>query len=99
SLHREIEAWCFGNCLDERKAEQTDQQFVYTTRKKALGPFKRQLWDLPTKDAILADEAKKVRFLFHELGVVGSRATVDRYITPVPFSRPVPESLRTAAIR
>ena len=46
SLHREIEAWCFANAADERKAGQTDQQFVYTTRKKAIGPFKRQLWDL-----------------------------------------------------
>ena len=46
SLHREIEAWCFANAADERKPDQTDQQFVYTTRKKAIGPFKRQLWDL-----------------------------------------------------
>ncbi len=46
SLHREIEAWCFANAADERKPGQTDQQFVYTTRKKAIGPFKRQLWEL-----------------------------------------------------
>jgi fructose/tagatose bisphosphate aldolase len=98
-LHRQIEAWCFANALDERKADQTDQQFVYTTRKKALGPFKRQLWDLPAKDEILADQAKKMGFLFHELGVVGSRAMVDRHIEPVPWSRPMPEVLRTAPAR
>ncbi len=46
ALHREIEAWCYANAADERKDGQTDQQFVYTTRKKAIGPFKRQLWDL-----------------------------------------------------
>ena len=46
ALQREIEAWCFANAADERKAGQTDEQFVYTTRKKAIGPFKRQLWDL-----------------------------------------------------
>ena len=45
-LHREIEAWVFENAADERKPDQTDQQFVYTTRKKAIGPFKRELWDL-----------------------------------------------------
>ena len=28
------------------RPDQTDQQFVYTTRKKAIGPFKRQLWEL-----------------------------------------------------
>jgi fructose/tagatose bisphosphate aldolase len=95
-LHREIEAWCFANTLDERKADQTEQQFVYTTRKKALGPFKRQLWDLPTKDAILEAQAEKIRFLFEELGVVGSRAMVERYIEPVPWSRPRPASLEQA---
>jgi fructose/tagatose bisphosphate aldolase len=95
-LHREIESWCFANVLDERKPGQTDQQFVYTTRKKALGPLKRQLWDLPTKDAILADQAKKIRFLFHELGVVSSRAMVERYIEPVELHRPVPAVLAEA---
>jgi hypothetical protein len=99
-LHREIEAWCAANCADERKGGQTDQQFVYTTRKKAIGPFKRQLWDLESKDEILADQAKKIRFLFHELGVEGSRATVDRYVRPVPVHAVPPEGLgeaRTAA--
>ena len=42
--------------LDERKPDQTDQQFVYTTRKKALGPFKRELWELESKDEILATQ-------------------------------------------
>ncbi|HEX5590528.1 MAG TPA: class II fructose-bisphosphate aldolase, partial [Candidatus Limnocylindrales bacterium] len=73
ALHEQIEAWCFDNALDERKSDQTDQQFVYTTRKKAIGPFKRELWDLETKDEILAAQAAKIRFLFEELGVVGSR--------------------------
>ena len=95
-LHRRIEGWCFENTLDERKADQTDQQFVYTTRKKALGPFKRELWDLETKDAILAAQAKKIRFLFHELGVEGSRAMVDRYVEPVPMHVDAPTALTEA---
>jgi fructose/tagatose bisphosphate aldolase len=93
SLHEQIEQWCFANALDERKSDQTDQQFVYTTRKKALGPFKRQLWDLETKDEILADQAHKIRFLFHELGVEGSRAMVDKYVEPVEMHLPAPASL------
>jgi len=98
SLHKEIEEWCFGNALDERKPDQTDQQFVYTTRKKALGPFKRQLWDLEMKDEILVDQANKIRFLMHELGVEGSRAMVDRYVTPVEWHRPVPAPLSEALL-
>ena len=66
-LHREIEAWCYANAADERKPDQTDTQFVYSSRKKAIGPFKRQLWDLPTKDAILATQAEKIGYLFDQL--------------------------------
>ena len=95
-LHAKIEAWCFENALDERKPDQTDQQFVYTSRKKAIGPFKRELWDLATKDEILVDQAKKVDFLFRELGVDGSRAMVDRYVHPVDLHRDPPAALREA---
>jgi fructose-bisphosphate aldolase, class II len=96
SLHEQIEEWCFTNALDERKPDQTDQQFVYTTRKKAIGPFKRQLWDLETRDDILADQAKKIRFLMHELGVEGTRSMVDRYVTPAEIHRPIPAALAEA---
>ena len=96
-LHEQIEQWCFANALDERKGDQTDQQFVYTTRKKALGPFKRQLWDLESKDAILADQAHRFALLFHELGVESSREMVDRYIRPVEWHRPAPAALTEAA--
>jgi len=95
-LHHEIETYCFSNALDERKPDQTDQQFVYTTRKKAIGPFKRQLWDLSTKDEILAAQRRKIGFLFTELGVNGSREMVDRYIRPVGQRTPPPEGLREA---
>lgn len=95
-LHAQIEAWCFEHALDERKPDQTDQQFVYTTRKKAIGPFKRELWDLATKDDILASQADKVRFLFHELGVVGSSDMVDRYVAPVELHRSAPAAVRAA---
>ena len=92
-LHREIEGWCFRNALDERKPDQTDQQFVYTSRKKAIGPFKRQLWDLATKDEILAAQRRKIGFLFTELGVNGSREMVERHIRPVEHRTPPPDAL------
>ena len=95
-LHREIEAWCSENAIDERKPDQTDEQFVYTTRKKAIGPFKRQLWDLPNRDEILAAQSRKVAFLCTELGVNGSREMVDGYIHPVEQRMPIPDSLREA---
>ncbi len=95
-LHREIEAWCYASAADERKPDQTDQQFVYTTRKKAIGPFKRQLWDLSSKDEILASQRRKISFLFTELGVNGSREMIAAYIRPVEVHRPLPDALREA---
>jgi fructose/tagatose bisphosphate aldolase len=96
SLHREIEAWVVANCADERKDGQTDQQFVYSTRKKALGPFKRQLWELESKDEILAAQRRKISYLFTELRVNDSRAMVEKYIQPVELHRPIPDALRGA---
>ena len=34
-------------CADERKVSETEAQFLYRTRKRAFGPFKRKFWDLP----------------------------------------------------
>jgi fructose/tagatose bisphosphate aldolase len=96
-LMEEIYAWCRVNAADERKDGQTEDQFLYTTRKKAIGPFKRQLWDLATKDEILASQAAKIEYLFTQLRVVGSLEMTNRYVTPVAVSRPIPEALRTAA--
>ncbi len=93
-LHATIREWCFANALDERKTDQTDEQFVYTSRKKAIGPFKRQLWELATKDEILAAQRRKIAFLFAELKVAGTAELVERYIRPVEDHRPLPEALR-----
>jgi len=95
-LHREIGAWCHANCADEAREGETVEQFVYKTRKKAIGPFKRQLWDLEAKDEILAEQARKIVFLYRQLRVNGTRELVDRYVTALGFHRPQPDSLREA---
>ncbi len=93
-LLAEVTAWCRDNAADERSEGETDEQFLYKTRKKAIGPLKRQLWDLATKDEILASQKQKIAYLYSELGVVGSRAMIDRYINPAELHRPLPDALR-----
>ena len=66
------------------------------TRKKALGPFKRQLWELESKDEILAAQRRKISYLFTELRVNDSREMVEQYIQPVELHRPIPDALRGA---
>ncbi|CAN5440482.1 class II fructose-bisphosphate aldolase [soil metagenome] len=93
-MHEQVEAWCFANASDERKDGETDSQFVYKTRKKALGENKRALWELTTKDEIMADQETKMRYLFEQLRIVGTRSLVQRFVTAPRRSRPLPASLR-----
>ena len=37
-------AWTREHAAEERKPTDTEQQFLYKGRKKAIGPFKQQLW-------------------------------------------------------
>jgi fructose/tagatose bisphosphate aldolase len=94
-LRAEMMAWCAANCAAERKEGEADAQFLYRTRKKALGPFKRQLWTLPPDAAaqIGANLRAKFGLLFDELQVGGTRELVDRYVTPPDLPRPLPAAL------
>jgi fructose/tagatose bisphosphate aldolase len=96
-LLAQIKAWCETNCANEKAPGEADDVFLYKTRKKALGPFKRELWELPTKDEILADQHRKLRFLYEQLGIAGSKEMVERYIKPVPRSRSAPAALMALA--
>jgi len=97
-LLREMSSWCLAHTADERKEGESDDVFLYKTRKKALGPYKQQLWELPTKDEIIVAQEAKLRFLFERLGVAGSRRMVERYVKPESRDRPVPAALRAAAL-
>jgi len=62
-----------------------DDQFIYKTRKKALGPFKRQIYSLPRdlKDKISSAFEKEVSFLFEKLNIEDTRLFVDKYVKPI----------------
>jgi fructose/tagatose bisphosphate aldolase len=85
-----IRDFCFANCQDERKAGETDEQFVYKTRKKALGPFKRQMWELPeeSKGPIIGELEAKFEFLMEKLGVFNTKDIVAKYVPAVPADLP-----------
>src|SRR5437764_734528 len=81
-MKEEIRKFSFENAADERKAGETDEQFVYKTRKKALGPFKQRMWDMPAdaKGPIIKALEEKFEFLMEKLGVFGSRGTVLQFV-------------------
>jgi fructose/tagatose bisphosphate aldolase len=77
-----IRTFCFDNCMDERKDGETDEQFVYKTRKKAIGPFKLRMWDLEpsAKQPIIDAIEKKFEFLMDKLAVYNTRDIVLKYV-------------------
>jgi fructose-bisphosphate aldolase, class II len=92
ALRNEIYDWLRQNAKDERKPSDTDEQFFYKTRKKALGHFKKRFWDLPAENkATLAKEYdEKFSFLFTQLAVANTRDIVDRFVKPVEQHKPQP---------
>lgn len=92
ALREEIYTWLREAAADERKPGDSDEQFFYKTRKKALGPFKRQLWDLPAdvKARIAAAYEAKFEFLFTQLAVQGTGHAVRKYVVAPVQYRPTP---------
>ncbi|HET6578188.1 MAG TPA: class II fructose-bisphosphate aldolase, partial [Gemmatimonadales bacterium] len=56
-LRERLRRWVDENAAGERKSGDTAEQFYYKSRKKAIGPFKRELWSLSedVRAAIAAD--------------------------------------------
>jgi fructose/tagatose bisphosphate aldolase len=81
-LRRRMYAWLDENAQGERKPSDSDEQFYYKARKKAIGPFKEDLWGLPdaVRAAIAADLDRTFAFLFEQLNVNGTADLVDRFI-------------------
>jgi fructose/tagatose bisphosphate aldolase len=75
--------WIKANLASERKEGETEDQFIYKTRKKALGPFKKEIMGLSqqTRDAIAGEIEEKFDFLFKQLNTVNNKQLVDKYIT------------------
>src|SRR3970040_2852675 len=92
ALRSEVYAWLGENAKEERKAGDSDEQFFYKTRKKALGPFKRALWDLDgdTRERLAKAYDEKFTFLFTQLGVGGTKDAVRRHVKPMAIHRPAP---------
>ncbi len=72
-------------CADEKKEGQTDEQFIYKTRKKGFGLAKEEIWTLPeaTRNAIGAELEAKFDYLFKQLNVIDTVSDVEKYIPTV----------------
>ncbi len=79
-----------GAFAKERKEGETEEQFLYKTRKKGFGgPLKREWWSLPSgvREEVGAALEAKFAFLIGQLGVRDTKGTVARWVkteTPAP---------------
>jgi fructose-bisphosphate aldolase class II len=82
ALKERVRSWLDENAAGERKSGDTEEQFYYKARKKAIGPFKRDFWSLPeeVRTAIAADLEKTFAFLFEQLNVNGTQEQVNQFI-------------------
>ncbi len=90
-LKSEMYAWIRENALEERKPKDTEEQFIYKARKKAIGPFKKRMWSIPDTERKAIGQALEERFLFlmKQLNIPGTSAAVKRFVKvpEVPIDR------------
>jgi len=84
-LYAKMVEWTKVNCLSERKATDTDEQYIYKARKRALGQFKKEIMTMPlnVKEGIAAELEKNFEFLFSQLSVNDTKDFVNSIIKPV----------------
>jgi fructose/tagatose bisphosphate aldolase len=82
-LKAKIYAWLKINVSEEKKEDETEEQFFYKTRKKALGPFKKEIMSLANevRNAIAGEIEDKFDFLFKQLNSVNNKELVDKHVT------------------
>jgi fructose/tagatose bisphosphate aldolase len=84
-LKEEIYAWLNENCKEERKPDWTDDQFIYKTRKKALGPFKKKIYSIGAdlREKISFALEKEFSFLFEQLNIKDTKEIVEKCVKSV----------------
>jgi len=73
--------------VGEKKSDQTDEQFIYKTRKKGFGEFKSRFWGLSNeiREGIGKELETKMDFLFDKLAVQNTKDAVNKTVEQVPI--------------
>ena len=92
--------WEFGwmkiELAKEWKEGWTEDQFIYKTRKKGFGPFKRELLDLPEENLgpIREKLEQTFDFLFHKLNVTKTKELIAQHLSIRKVGKPRPACLQ-----
>jgi len=96
-LKAEMYEWVRTNATEERKPKDTEEQFIYKARKKAIGPFKKQMWSMSesARQAIGQSLEERFTFLMKQLKINDTAAAVAKFVK-VP-SLPIDRTREIAA--
>jgi len=96
NLKEKIYEYCKNEMKNEWKEKDTEEQFIYKTRKKGFGPFKLEMWHLPaeTRNKLGAELEKQFTFLFDKLKVTATQKTIEKYVQPVDVPLELPAALK-----
>ncbi len=80
----------------EWKEKDTEEQFIYKTRKKGFGSFKLEMWNLPaaTIHQLGAELEKQLSFLFDKLKVNSTYELTRKYVQLVDVNLELPAALK-----
>ncbi len=81
-LRDRMYAWVEQNCKKDQEEGWSKEQFVYKCRKKAIGPFKLDMWNLSEQDKEPIRKALKEQFafLFEQLGMFNTREILIKHV-------------------
>jgi len=95
SFRDEVYSYIKTEFAKEKKEGQTEEQFIYSTRKKGFGTLKQKWWDLgeDVRGPIMKELEKKFDLLFDTLRVVDTAEIVSKTVKPVAIRKELPEDL------
>jgi fructose/tagatose bisphosphate aldolase len=87
-LKAQMYDWVRANATEERKPKDTEEQFIYKARKKAIGPFKKQMWSISesARQAIGQSLEERFTFLMKQLKINDTAAAVAKFVTVPPLA-------------
>jgi fructose/tagatose bisphosphate aldolase len=95
AFREEVYSYIKENFAKEKKEGQTDEQFIYKTRKKGFGALKKKWWSLPedVKTPIMKELEDKFHLLFEKLKVFNTKDIVDKTVKPVTVGKKLPDTI------
>ena len=81
-LRNKMYEYVTSSLQNEREEGWSDEQFLYKLRKKAVGPYKKEMWLMSEtdKEVVRKKLSEQLEVLFQKLNIIGTAHTVREYI-------------------